>query len=113
MYDSTIHTEKGTGMKQKFTRTDIHAVLTAAGMEAGQARELTARIVSAMADALAAGSVIELRGLGTLEPRERKGRTGHNPKTLAPVHIPARRVVFFKPSKGLKEAINSQKEIDT
>ena len=93
-------------MKLKFTRTDIQAALTTAGIEQYQARELTARIIEALAAALAEGKVIELRGLGTLEPRERKARTMRNPRTLAPVSVPARRVVFFRPSGRLKRALN-------
>ena len=92
--------------KQKFTRTDIQAALTAAGIEQHQARDLTALIIEALASALAERKVIELRGLGTLEPRERKARIMHNPRTLAPVQVPARRVVFFRPSGRLKRALN-------
>jgi nucleoid DNA-binding protein len=76
-----------------------------AGLEPAQARALTARIIEAMAAALAAGEVIELRGLGTFEVRERKGRTAHNPRTLAAVDVPPRRVVFFKPGHALKAAL--------
>jgi integration host factor subunit beta len=93
-------------MKNKFTRTDLRAALTAAGMETNQV--LIAQIIEALADALAAGKVIELRGLGTLEPRERKARIAHNPRTLAPVNVPARRVVFFRPSGKLKNALNRE-----
>ena len=95
-------------MKNKFIRTDLRAVLTAAGMETNQALKLIAQIIEALADALAAGKVIELRGLGTLEPRERKARAAHNPRTLAPVNVPARRVIFFKLSGKLKSALNRE-----
>lgn len=60
--------------------------------------------------ALAAGKVIELRGLGTLEPRTRKAQVMRNPRTLAPVNVPVRRVIFFKPSGKLKRAINGKGE---
>ena len=95
-------------MKNKFTRTGITKILTDAGVERSKAAGVTLSIIKAIAAALAAGSVIELRGLGTLEPRERKARAAHNPRTLAPVNVPARRVIFFRPSGQLKQAINGQ-----
>jgi len=90
----------------KFTRTNIRAILTTAGMEAHQARKVVAQIIEVMAAVLAAGEVIELRGLGTLAPKERKARTRHNPRTMERVDVPARRVVFFRSSEKLKQAIN-------
>ena len=96
--------------KPKFTRNGIQAIMIAAGIEPEKARTLTARIIEAMTAALAAGKVIELRGLGTLEPRTRKARTIHNPRTMAPVDVPARRVIFFRPGEKLKKAINGKEE---
>jgi len=95
-------------MKEKFTRSDIHAVLTAAGTETEKARKLTTLIIEALAAALAEGRVIELRGLGTLEPRERKKKTMRNPKTGEPVNVPARRAIFFSPGRTLKKVIRRE-----
>jgi integration host factor subunit beta len=91
----------------KYTRSRIRSILQAGGMDPEKARAVTNQIITSMAAALAAGEVIELRGLGTLEPRERKARIRHNPRTMDPVHIPARRVIFFKPSGKVKKAINT------
>jgi integration host factor subunit beta len=97
----------------KFTRADLREILrSGAGLEVRQARELTGRIIEAMAAALAAGETVELRGLGSFETRERKGRTAHNPRTLAPVEVPPRRVVFFKPGHALKVTLNSPRGTD-
>jgi len=93
-------------MKAKFIRADIINILSAAGIEKCKARELTEKIIEAMAAALVAGKVIELRGIGTLETRERKPRTRQNPRTLKTVNIPSRKTIFFRPSAKLKEAIN-------
>ena len=92
----------------KFTRTSLHAVFTAAGIETIKARELTAQVIEALAGALIAGKVIELRGFGTLEPRKRKARTMHNPRSMEPVEVPPRRGVSFRLSGKLKRAINAQ-----
>ena len=88
----------------KFTRADIAKTIADAGIE----RATAGAIVHSMADALTAGKVIELRGLGTLEQRTRKARTMHDPRTMAAVDVPERRVVFFKPSGKLKRAINEE-----
>jgi DNA-binding protein HU-beta len=96
----------------KFTRADIAKTIAEAGIERANAGAIALAIVQAMADALTAGKVIELRGLGTLEQRTRKARTMHNPRTMAPVDVPARYVVFFKPSGKLKRAINGETDQD-
>jgi hypothetical protein len=44
--------------------------------------------------------------------RQRDARRGRNPKTGAPVDIPAKRVPYFKPGKELKELINAQADGD-
>ena len=92
--------------KPKFTRNDIQASLISSGIEPEQARTLTTRIIETMVTALVTGKVIELRGLGTLEPRTRKARTRHNPRTMAPVDVPARCVIFFRSGEKLKKALN-------
>ena len=97
-------------MKEKYKRRDIQKIITAAGVENTAAQKITARIIDGIAAAIIAGKVIELRGLGTLEPRTRKARTRYNPRNKTPVHVPARRVIFFKPSGKLKKAINGQGE---
>jgi nucleoid DNA-binding protein len=79
----------------KFTRRHLWAILEATGMDHGKAAALTNQIITALAAAITAGETIELRGLGTFETRERKERTAHNPRTLAPVSVPAHRVIIF------------------
>ncbi len=56
--------------------------------------------------ALKSGDKIEVRGFGSFRTRQRKSRTGRNPKTGDKVEVPAKRVPFFKPSKELRDAVN-------
>ncbi|MDR1240135.1 MAG: HU family DNA-binding protein [Treponema sp.] len=92
--------------KLKFTRSRIWEILiSGACLEPTQARVFTNQIITALAAAIATGRVIELRGLGTIETRERKAHKAHNPRTLAPVDVPARRYVFFTPGKRLNAAL--------
>jgi nucleoid DNA-binding protein len=93
----------------KFTRSRIVEILrSGAGLETPKAREVTGRIIEALAGAIAAGETVELRGLGTFEIRERKAHKAHNPRTLAPVDVPAHRIVLFRPCGKLKKAMNRQ-----
>ncbi len=59
--------------------------------------------------ALRAGDKIEIRGFGSFRTRKRQGRVGRNPKTGARVEVPAKTIPFFKPSKELKDLVNSGK----
>ena len=60
-------------------------------------------IFDSIVRAIRGGDKIEIRGLGSFRTRERKPRLGRNPKTGAPVEVPAKRVPYFKPSKELKD----------
>jgi len=63
-------------------------------------------IFNSMVRAIQAGDRIEIRGFGSFDTRQRKARIGRNPKTGASVEVPPKRVVFFKPGKDLKEAVD-------
>jgi integration host factor beta subunit len=57
-------------------------------------------------DALQRGEEIELRGFGSFRFRSRDARAGRNPRTGEPVQVPPKKVLYFKPSKLLKNMIN-------
>jgi nucleoid DNA-binding protein len=97
-------------MKNKFIKADLQAIIVREGTDTEAARRITARIVSGMAAALAAGRTIELRGMGTLEPRERKAALRHDPRNMEPVHVPARRIVVFRPGQELRAALRKAPE---
>ena len=60
----------------------------------------------AIKDALLSGEEIEVRGFGSFRFRNRPPRAGRNPRTGDPVKVPSKKVLYFKPSKLLKELIN-------
>lgn len=64
-------------------------------------------IFESIIDALQKDDKIEIRGFGSFRTRERRGRTGRNPKTGAKVEVPAKKIPFFKPSKELKDYVNN------
>jgi integration host factor subunit beta len=63
-------------------------------------------VFSTIVEALQRGDKIELRGFGSFRVRQRRSRQGRNPKTGARVHVPAKKIPYFKPGKELKELIN-------
>lgn len=71
-----------------------------------QAQQLLDDVLSDLAEALARGDKIDLRGFGTFTVRDSKERTGRNPQTDEPLVIPARRVPGFKAGKALKDRCN-------
>jgi len=93
----------------KYIRSDIIKVFTASGVECEKARKLTGAIIEAMTAALAYGAVIDLRGFGTLEVKERKTYSARNPKTGESVTVPSHRRVIFRPGRELKAALKSKK----
>ena len=63
-------------------------------------------ILEHAADCLAGGGRIEIRGFGSFSLHFRPGRVGRNPKTGAPVSLPAKHVPHFKPGKELRERVD-------
>lgn len=57
-------------------------------------------VLSCIQQAAAEGKV-HLARFGTFETAERAARTGYNPATGQPHDIPAKRVLTFRPAKGL------------
>jgi integration host factor subunit beta len=64
-------------------------------------------IFESIIGALQADDKIEIRGFGSFRTRERRGRTGRNPKTGAKVEVPPKKIPYFKPSKELKDYVNN------
>lgn len=71
------------------------------------AEEVVQLVLDSLVDSLNAGEKVELTGLGSFRFREKGPRQGRNPKTGEQVNVPAKKVVYFKPGKLLKELINS------
>ncbi len=59
-----------------------------------------------IAERLAEGGRVELRGFGAFSTRERDARKGRNPRTGEAVDVPAKRVPYFKPGKDMRRRLN-------
>ncbi|MFN9707728.1 MAG: integration host factor subunit beta [Burkholderiales bacterium] len=70
--------------------------------------ELAVQIVlDAMAEALAHGHRIEIRGFGSFCIKRRRPRHGRNPRSGEQVMIPERTTLHFKPGKTLRESVDA------
>jgi integration host factor subunit beta len=70
------------------------------------------RIINAvfdrLADAMARGERIELRGFGAFAIRHRKARMGRNPRNGALVSIERKAHPYFRPSKEIRALLNPE-----
>ncbi len=64
-------------------------------------------IFESVVKSLRTGDKIEIRGFGSFRTRQRQPRVGRNPKTGARVEVPPKRIPYFKPSKELKDLVNT------
>ena len=65
-------------------------------------------VFSSIADSLAEGKKVELRGFGSFRIRQRNARVGRNPKSGQKVDVPSKKVPFFKAGKELRELVDEQ-----
>ena len=63
-------------------------------------------IIEHMAQSLAKGERIEIRGFGSFSLHYRAPRVGRNPKTGQSVQLEGKYVPHFKPGKELRERVN-------
>lgn len=78
--------------KAKFTKADSQRALDA--------------VLESITAALAKGQEVRLVNFGTFLVVKRKATEGRNPRTGAPIKIPASKQPKFRPGKALKEAVN-------
>ncbi len=81
----------------------VEEVARASELNKRDAEVIVETVFDSIIGALHRGEKVELRGFGSFRTRERGPRRGRNPKTGAPVDVPAKRVPYFKPGKELKE----------
>lgn len=79
-------------------------------MRAAEVERAVDIVLEEVAQALADGGRVELRGFGAFSVRAREARTGRNPRTGAAVKVAAKRVPFFKPGKELRLKVNGGEE---
>lgn len=88
-------------------RSDLIKILSKeAGLTVRKAEDVVNTIFNGMADALAKGDRVEIRGFGSFKVKKYEGYTGHNPKTGEIIQVKPKKLPFFKCGKGLKERVD-------
>lgn len=77
------------------------------GLTRKQTEIIIDTIFDSIKDTIANGEKIELRGFGNFRLKQRRPRKARNPKTGNSVDVPAKRVLYFKVGKALKDALNA------
>ena len=90
------------------TKADIvQAVYTKlGGFSKKEAADLVDQVFDSMKETLGRGEKIKISGFGHFVLRDKRQRQGRNPQTGEPIVITARRVLNFKASQLLKQALN-------
>ena len=90
------------------TRAQLtEAIYATVGLSRNESADLLEAMLSRIADALTEGKSVKISGFGTFSVRQKGKRVGRNPKTGVEVAIMPRRVLVFRPSQVLRDAVNA------
>ena len=92
------------------TKADIvQAVYTRlGGFSKKESADLVDLVFETMKETLGRGEKIKISGFGNFVLRDKRQRQGRNPQTGDPITITERRVLNFKASQLLKQALNDE-----
>ena len=76
------------------------------GFSRKESAELVDLVFEMMKETLGKGEKIKVSGFGNFVLRDKRQRPGRNPQTGQPIKISERRVLTFKASQILKQALN-------
>ena len=93
------------------TKADIaQRIQDKTGFSKKESAEMMEAVFSILKKTLEAGEKIKIAGFGNFEVKQKKDRRGRNPQTGESITIEARRILTFKPSNLLRNAINKSTE---
>src|SRR5680860_1625918 len=99
--------------EKTLTRVDlVEAVYQKVGLSRTESADLVEMVLDEICVSVVRGESVKLSSFGSFLVRNKSERIGRNPKTGEEVPITPRRVMVFKPSNILKEAVlngNSRK----
>ena len=88
------------------TKADlIDAIYGRVGFSKQESARAVEMILEFMTERLAHGEPVKISGFGKFAIREKPSRVGRNPQTGEEIEITARRVLTFKASQVLREAV--------
>ena len=83
----------------------IAAVAEKAGFSKKDADKVISATIDTIVETVTAGDKVALVGFGTFEVRDRKERTGRNPRTKEDITIPASKLPVFKAGRTFKDSV--------
>jgi integration host factor subunit alpha len=90
------------------TRAQLtEAIYATVGLSRNESADLLESMLGRIAEALVSGKSVKISGFGTFSVRQKGRRVGRNPKTGIEVPIMPRRVLVFRSSQMLREAVNA------
>ena len=90
------------------TKADlVEAIHTKVGFSKKESADIVEMVFDTIKETLEKGEKIKVSGFGNFEVRDKRARVGRNPQTGEVIEISARRVLTFKPSQVLKNALNT------
>ncbi len=87
----------------------INVVSAKAEISKKDAEKAVTALFDTIVEEVSNGNDIRIVGFGTFECRERKERTGCNPRTNEKITIPASKVPAFKAGKAFKDSVDAAK----
>ncbi|MDD2229639.1 MAG: integration host factor subunit alpha [Candidatus Cloacimonetes bacterium] len=89
------------------TKADIaEKIRTTTGLSKKDSVAMLEAVFSIMKSTLETGEKIKVAGFGNFEVKQKKDRKGRNPQTGETITIEARKILSFKPSMLLRQAMN-------
>ena len=85
----------------------IEALKEEAELTKIEAKKVVALFFDEMANALAKGDRVEIRGLCSFYVKNYKAYNGRNPKTGEPTQVESKKLPFFKVGQELKDRVDS------
>jgi integration host factor subunit alpha len=89
------------------TKADIAEKIQAGtGLSKKESAEMMEAVFSIMKSNLESGETLKISGFGNFVVKQKADRRGRNPQTGEAITIEARRILTFKPSNLLRQAVN-------
>lgn len=90
------------------TKADIvERVAEKIGVSKKDSLDLVELVFNVLKSTLEGGEHVKITGFGKFEVKHKKDRRGRNPQTGEAITIEARRILSFKPSALLRQAVNT------
>ena len=90
------------------TRADVaETIYEEIGLSRKDSNEILDLMLDEITQESAKGNDVKLSSFGTFSLRDKKERSGRNPKTGVNAVITPRRVISFKPSQTMRKQINA------